>query len=291
MKCTKRTTTCTRCTPERTMKDAAKSESFGIRLDAATLARLDAYAARIDHKRGGAAVRAIGAGLDVLEGVPAAPQVASLGSDPAPSAPPVGLDVSALAVALYERVGPMLADAVAEGAHRARSPKLAPVGVVGVARVVDALRAAYDAARDGGGMADYDARRVLSAAVIEAINVFAHGEAAAPAPDAPKKLEPGSEAAPGSTGRRRPPSKPRPGGQRRAPVPDPPERRGVDRLTDADVGRWVADSENGRFKAHKLTRIGGGGTAECACGDSVDLRFARVADEGRRRCAKCEAAG
>lgn len=270
------------------MKDAAKSESFGIRLDASTLARLDAYAARIDHKRGGAAVRAIGAGLDVLEGVPAAPQVASLGSDPAPS---IGLDVNALAVALYERVGPMLSDAVAEGAHRARSPKLAPVGVVGVARVVDALRAAYEAARDGGGMADYDARRVLSAAVIEAINVFAHGEAAAPAPDAPKNLEPGSEAAPGSTGRRRPPSKPRPGGQRRAPVPDPPERRGADRLTDADVGRWVADSENGRFKAHKLTRIGGGGTAECACGDSVDLRFARVADEGRRRCAKCEAAG
>ena len=30
---------------------------FGVRLDAATLARLDAYAARIDKKRGGAAVR------------------------------------------------------------------------------------------------------------------------------------------------------------------------------------------------------------------------------------------
>ena len=269
------------------MKDAAKSESFGIRLDAPTIARLDAYAARIDHKRGGAAVRAIGAGLDVLEGVPAAP-LPSLGSNPAPSAPPVGLDVEALAVALYERVGPMLSDAVAEGAHRARSPKLAPVGVVGVARVVDALRAAYDAARDGGGMADYDARRVLSAAVIEAINVFAHGEAAAPVPDA---LELGSEAAPGSTGRRRPPSKPRPGGQRRAPVSDPPERRAADRLTDADVGRWVADSDNGRFKAHRLTRIGGGGAAECACGESVDLRRARVAAEGRRRCTKCEAAG
>ena len=270
--------------------DPAKSASFGIRLDAAALARLDAYAARIDHKRGGAAVRAIGAGLDVLEGVPAAP-LPSLGSNPAPSAPPVGLDVNALAVALYERVGPMLSDAVAEGAHRARSPKLAPVGVVGVARVVDALRAAYDAARDGGGMADYDARRVLSSAVIEAINVFAHGEAAAPVPDAPKKLEPGSEAAPGSTGRRRPPSEPRPGGQRRAPVADPPERRAADRLTVADVGRWVADSDNGRFKAHRLTRIGGGGTAECACGDSVDLRFARIAAEGRRRCTKCEAAG
>ena len=266
------------------MTDAPKSESFGIRLDAATLARLDAYAARIDHKRGGAAVRAIGAGLDVLEGLPVrAP-------DPSREVS-IGLDVNALAVALYERVGPMLSDAVAEGAHRARSPKLAPVGVVGVARVVDALRAAYDAARDGGGMADYDARRVLSSAVIEAINVFAHGEAAAPVPDAPKKLEPGSEAAPGSTGRRRPPSEPRPGGQRRAPVADPPERRAADRLTVADVGRWVADSDNGRFKAHRLTRIGGGGTAECVCGDSVDLRFARVADEGRRRCVKCEAAG
>ncbi len=43
---------------------------FGVRLDAATLARLDAYAERIDKKRGGAAARVIAAGLDVLEGLP-----------------------------------------------------------------------------------------------------------------------------------------------------------------------------------------------------------------------------
>lgn len=43
---------------------------FGVRLDAATLARLDAYAERIDKKRGGAAARVIAAGLNVLEGLP-----------------------------------------------------------------------------------------------------------------------------------------------------------------------------------------------------------------------------
>ena len=200
-------------------------------------------------------------------------------------------DVSALAGALYDLVGPMLADAVADGARRARRPELAPVGVVGVARVVDALRAAFEGAAYGGPMGDADARRVLSRAVIDAVNVFAYGEAGPPVPDAPKKLEPGIEAPPAPSGRRRPPATPRPGGQRRAPVPDPPERRAADRLTDADVGRWVAETDNGRFKAHKLTRIGGGGAAECACGYSIDLRLARVADEGRRRCTKCEAAG
>ena len=184
------------------------TQPFGVRLDAATLARLDAYAARIDHKRGGAAVRAIVAGLDVLEGRPD-PGPASR----VPASPSAGLDVGALAGALYDLIGPQIVDAVAEGAHRARAPD-----------------------------------------------------------------------------RRTPPPTPRPGGQRRAPVSDPPERRASDRLTVADVGRWVAEADNGRFKAHKLIRFGGGGTAECACGDSVDLRFARAAVEGRRRCAKCEEA-
>ena len=54
------------------MNEAHKSASFGIRLDVATLARLDAYAEQIGHKRGGAAGRAIAAFLDALEGVPVA---------------------------------------------------------------------------------------------------------------------------------------------------------------------------------------------------------------------------
>ena len=58
------------------MKEAQKTASFGIRLDAATLARLDAYAEQIGHKRGGAAARAIAAGLDALEGLPVAVRAA-----------------------------------------------------------------------------------------------------------------------------------------------------------------------------------------------------------------------
>lgn len=48
---------------------------FGVRLDAATLARMDAYAARIGRKRGGAAAVAIAAGLDALEGIEASAPV------------------------------------------------------------------------------------------------------------------------------------------------------------------------------------------------------------------------
>ena len=41
----------------------AKSEAFGVRLDAATLARLDAYAERHKFKRGGAAARLLAVAL------------------------------------------------------------------------------------------------------------------------------------------------------------------------------------------------------------------------------------
>ena len=196
----------------------AKSEAFGVRLDAPTLARLDAFAERNDRKRGAAAVRAIVAGLDALEGAPG-----PVSLDPAP------LNVNALAAALCDRLGPMVADAVA-AAMRALKPD---------------------------GTPDPDA--------------------AAPVPT----VQPDPD-------RRTPPPTPRPGGKRKAPVADPADRRAPDRLTGADVGRWVAESDNGRFKAHKLARIGGGGAAECTCGESVDLRLARLAAEGRRRCSKCE---
>jgi hypothetical protein len=91
--------------------------------------------------------------------------------------------------------------------------------------------------------------------------------------------------------RRAPTSKPVRGGRRLDPPPaDPVERRGADRLTAADVGQWVREGDNARRYAHRLTRIGGGGTAELACGESLDLRFAQRA-EGGRHCKACERAG
>lgn len=78
---------------------------------------------------------------------------------PAPSSP--SLDVDEFARGLYERIGPMLADAVQAGASRARAPK--------VARVIDALREVLDRVEHGPPMPDADARRILSSAVIRAV--------------------------------------------------------------------------------------------------------------------------
>ena len=97
---------------------------FGVRLDAATLARLDAYAARIDRKRGGAAARVIVAGLDALEGLPVR---APFPSQEVSAPPAAALDVDALADAVADRVVPAMADAVAYGvALRSENPP-APV--------------------------------------------------------------------------------------------------------------------------------------------------------------------
>jgi hypothetical protein len=82
---------------------------FGVRLDAATLARLDAYAERTGRRRGGAAVRAIVAGLDALDGLP----VSAPPSSPPPGPSPV-LDTEALADALADRLAGRLAAAVAD---------------------------------------------------------------------------------------------------------------------------------------------------------------------------------
>ena len=155
-----------------------KSEAFGVRVDAATVARLDAYADRSAHKRGWAAAAAIAAGLDVLEGVANQPTIARDGGK---------VDVTAIAAALADVLAPPLADAVADGVRRGRRPELAPVGVVGVGRVVDSLRAAFEAARVGGELPDREARARLDRAVIEAINVLAYGETA---PEAASKGPP-----------------------------------------------------------------------------------------------------
>lgn len=56
-----------------------KTVAFGVRLEAAVVARLDTYAASHTHKRGWALARAVAAGLDVLEGVPNQPPIAREG--------------------------------------------------------------------------------------------------------------------------------------------------------------------------------------------------------------------
>jgi hypothetical protein len=206
------------------------SLSFGVRLDGPTLARLDAYAERNGRKRGWAAARSIAAGLDALEGAPAAPASPPPipGSNATAAHPPGGaasLDVPAVAGALYDLIGPQLAGAIAEGLRRGRRSDLAPVGVVGVARVVDALRGAFEATREGAALADREARAVLSRAVIEAINALAYGdtdEAAVPSPSPPREETPGPQ----------PPRQPAravrgPQGERRGSSPDrraPPPR-------------------------------------------------------------------
>lgn len=109
-----------------------------------------------------------------------------------------------------------------------------------------------------------------------------------PSPPLVVELDAESEAPEGD---RRTASKPLPGGRRKDPPPaDPPERRGADRLTAADVGQWVREGDNARRYVHRLARIGGGGAAELACGETLDLRFAQRA-EGGRHCAACERAG
>ena len=79
------------------------------------------------------------------------------------------LDAGSLAAGLYDLVGPMLVDAVKGSARGGRPAQLAAVGVVGVARVVDALRVAHEAADYAGKLPDHEARRVLSRAVIDAV--------------------------------------------------------------------------------------------------------------------------
>jgi hypothetical protein len=224
------------------------SQSFGVRLDGATLARLDAYAARTAHKRGWAAGRAIVAGLDALEGVAAPSQPASPASN-APDAPPV--DVPALAGALYDLLGPQLADAAAEGARRARRPDMAPVGVIGVARVVDALRVAFDVAREGGELGDREARARLSGAVIEAINALAYGEGD-DVPETPRPVAAPDAAPPLPAPSPRLPPKAVRGlqGERRRGPPerrDPPPREG-------EPGRRLPDAMKAAREARGLSQ-------------------------------------
>ena len=293
---------------------------FGVRLDALTLGRLDAYAARIGRKRAGAAGLVIAAGLDALEGLPvrapfpsqevSAPPAAALDvdaladalldrlpaqrvvkvgppspdtiaagivlamRDPAtraaivaelPASPPA--DVSALAGALYDLAGPMLVDAVKGSARGARPSQLAAVGVVGVARVIDALRAAHEAADYAGTLPDHEARRVLARAVIDAVaDLQGMPPEPAPAPAPPVAAELPAEGA-----RIDPATLRGVGGERRR---NPPERRDPAPREDAP-GRRLADVLRSARDARGLTQRDAAGAAK------VPLATYQRAEQGK----------
>jgi hypothetical protein len=236
---------------------------FGVRLDAATLARLDAYAERIDKKRGGAAARVLAAGLDALEGLP----VRAPANPSREVSPGAALDVSALAGALYDLVGPMLVDAVKGSARGARPSQLAAVGVVGVARVIDALRAAHEAADYAGRLPDHEARRVLSRAVIDAVaDLQGMPPEPAPAPAPPVAAELPAEGA-----RIDPATLRGVGGERRR---NPPERRDPAPREDAP-GRRLADALRAARDARGLTQ------RDAAAAARVPLATYQRAEQGK----------
>jgi hypothetical protein len=113
--------------------------------------------------------------------------------------------------ALYDMLAPQLVDAVAAGVRRGQRPEIASVGVIGVARVVDALRAASESASD---LPDGAARARLAVAVSDAIAMLTVG------PDAAFRDGPhGGALAAALDGRQpspSPPPTPRPAGRRRA---------------------------------------------------------------------------
>lgn len=263
--------------------ETALSEPFTIRVSPTTLAALDELAAELAAdpiRSGGRPVNRQAAGRMALEAGMRALAAELAGQTPRTPAEPYPEAVAEAVFSLLQARGAIVVGTVAD--YRAKldsPPESAAVGRPGtVARrppprlVVDAEPARFSEnlrkAQAGGVEVEPEEINAMIAAGV------LHGQPV-PVDD-----------------RRAPSSKPRPGGQRRDPPPsDPPERRGADRLTAADVGQWVRENDNARLYAHRLARIGGGGTAELACGaPAVDLRFAQRA-EGGRRCAKCAAVG
>ena len=240
------------------MKEAQKTASFGIRLDAATLARLDAYAEQIGHKRGGAAARAIAAGLDALEGLPVAVR----------AAPPVR-DAKGYAA--------ILARLDALEAAELRRDKLEAADLLRLEEELAALeRAAFELeaaelkvkaaeleleADEHRGSPDELA--TLRAVRNKELRRDELEEVELKRADLLELLQ--AEEFEGT-------------------VLEAVERRSTTRLTGADVGRWVA---GGRSKAHKLARLGGGGVGEYACGLSFELGSAALAADSHTRCAGC----
>ena len=257
------------------MKEAQKTASFGIRLDAATLARLDAYAEQIGHKRGGAAARAIAAGLDALEGLPvavrAAPPVrdakgyaailarldaleaAELRRDKLEAADLLRLEeeLAALERAAFELEAAELKVKAAEleleaDEHRGSPDELATLRAVRNKELRrDKLEEVeFFVARRGDELEEVELKRADLLELLQA-----------------EEFE--------------------------GTVLEAVERRSSGRLTEADVGRWVACPARPSLKAHKLARLGGGGVGEYACGLSFELGSAALAADSHTRCAGC----
>ena len=176
-------------------------------------------------------------------------------------------DVSALAGALYDLVGPMLADAVKGSARGARSSQIAAVGVVGVARVVDALRAAHEAADYAGTLPDHEARRVLARAVIDAVADLQ----GIPAEPAPAPAPPVVAELPAEGARIDPATLRGVGGERRR---NPPERRDPAPREDAP-GRRLADGLRAARDARGLTQ------RDAAAAARVPLATYQRAEQGK----------
>lgn len=196
---------------------------FGVRLDAATLTRLDAFAERIGRRRGGAAVRAIVAGLDALDGLPVS---ASPSSTPSGS-PPV-LDADALADALAERLAGRLAAAVADRMPTTR----AGLPVEPIKAALASLRAGRVRGAAAGVNRDKaEEAAVLDGVVLDAIVALAHllGE------DHDADATPTGRIVGGPpTGRERRTGAPDPRGE------DAPGRRFADALREARTARGMS---------------------------------------------------
>lgn len=196
---------------------------FGVRLDAATLTRLDAYAERIGRKRGGAAVRVIAAGLDALDGLPVA------APSPPSGSPPV-LDADALADALAARLAGRLAAAVADRMPTTRAGTglpVEPIRAVLAELRAGRVRGAQAGARIGKGEEASVLDGVVLAAIADLARLIGEGD--------------DDDATP--TGRivGGPPT----GRERRTGAPDPrgedaPGRRFADALREARTARGMS---------------------------------------------------
>ena len=238
------------------MNEAHKSASFGIRLDVATLARLDAYAEQIGHKRGGAAGRAIVAFLDALEGRPVA---AERRGEPAELAA-ILARLDALDAVKHQRGAAELRREAAElRRYELDGYELA------------AIKRRFWQGGDGfDELKDEEVELSASAAELRAEWTELRGVAAElKRADLEELLQELLQAE-----------------ELEGTVLDAVERRSTTRLTEADVGRWVA-GRGGRSKAHKLARLGGGGVGEYACGLSFALGSAALAADSHTRCAGC----
>ena len=238
------------------MNEAHKSASFGIRLDVATLARLDAYAEQIGHKRGGAAGRAIVAFLDALEGRPVA---AERRGEPAELA------------AILARLDALEAVKLKRGAAELRreAAELRRYELDGYE--LAAIKRRFWQGGDGfDELKDEEVELSASAAELRAEWTELRGVAAElKRADLEELLQELLQAE-----------------ELEGTVLEAVERRSTTRLTEADVGRWVA-GRGGRSKAHKLARLGGGGVGEYACGLSFALGAAALAADSHTRCAGC----